>query len=275
MKRIFFLFLAALPLFSCEDVVDVDIPKGQPLLAVDGAITDQPGPYTVTLTKTGPYFSETELPRVSGAALVLQDDLGQTETLRETSPGTYTTNGTVQGRIGGRYTLTIRSEGQEYRAETEIRRTPEIDSLKAEFRPKEGTTTKEGYYVLYYGSELPGVGDSYRFKIFRNGNLLNKPADLTITTDEFVDGNYIDDLRLNGDPFAKDDEIRVEFNSLPLDYYYFLNELRTQINNGGLFASPPANVRTNVRNLTSSDATKAAVGYFAGYTVRTKSIRMQ
>jgi hypothetical protein len=273
MKRIFFFFLAALPLLGCEDVVDVNIPKGQPLLAVDGAITDQPGPYTVTLTKTAPYFSETELPRVSGAVLVLQDDQGQTETLSETSPGTYTTNGTVQGRIGGRYTLTIRSEGQEYRAETEIRRTPEIDSLRAEFRGQDGFRD-EGYYVLYYGKELPGEGDYYRFKIFRNGVLLNEPSDLIVTDDEFVDGNYINGLELNDDPFEKNDLIRVEASSLPRDYYFFLNELLTQINNGGLFASPPANVRTNVRNLTSSDPTKAAVGYFAGYTVRTKSIRV-
>ena len=273
MKRLFLLILAALPLAGCTDVISVDIPEGKPLLAVDGAITDQPGPYTVTLTKTAPYFEEAELPRVRGAVLVLSDDQGRTETLRETSPGTYTSSGTVRGRIGGRYTLSIASEGEEYRAETEIRRTPEIDSLKPLFRRQEGFRN-EGYYLLYYGDELPGVGDYYRFKLFRNGQLLNKPDDLIITDDQFVDGNYIDGLELNGAPFVQGDRVRVEALSLPRDYYFFLNEMRTQINNGGLFASPPANVRTNVRNVRSG-SDKAAVGYFAGYTVRTDSVRIQ
>jgi hypothetical protein len=273
MKRLVWFIFAVLLLASCEDVVDIDIPEGQPLLAVDGAITDQPGPYTVTLTKTAPYFEEAELPKVRDAVLVLQDDQGHFETLRETIPGTYVSGGVVQGRIGGRYTLTIKSEGEEYRAETEIRRTPEIDSLRAEFRKKEGFTD-EGYYVLYYGDELPGVGDYYRFKVFRNGQLLNKPEDLIITDDQFVDGNYIDGLEINEDPFEKNDMIRVEASSLPADYYFFLNELAGQINNGGLFSTPPANVRTNVRNVNSS-SDKAAVGYFAGYTVRVDSVRIQ
>ncbi|MOA65423.1 hypothetical protein D3C78_1918030 [compost metagenome] len=46
-----------------------------------------------------------------------------------------------------------------------------------------------------------------------------------------------------------------------MDAYHFYDELRTQISNGGIFANPPANVRTNVKNVNSSSA-KKAVGYF-------------
>ena len=273
MKRIFWFIMAALPLISCEKNDVVDLPQGQPLLVVQGAITDQPGPYTVTLTKTGPYFNEADLPRVRGAEVVLQDAQGPSETLRETSPGTYVSQGTVQGRIGGQYSLTIRSEGERYRAETEIRRIAPIDSLKAEFRPQAGLTDS-GYYVLYYGPELRGPGDYLRIKLFRNGQLLNQPADLMLSTDELVDGKYLNGLRLNAKPFAKGDVIRVEANALTADYYYFLRELSLQINNGGLFATPPANVRTNVQNL-SSGADRPAVGYFAGYAVRAAAVRIR
>jgi hypothetical protein len=64
---------------------------------------------------------------------------------------------------------------------------------------------------------------------------------------------------------VKGDTLRVELQSIPRDYYYFLNEMTTQINNVGLFATSPANVRTNVRN-TQAGSSKTAVGYFAGYT---------
>ena len=272
MKRIFWILLILGPLAGCEKDV-VDLPQGQTLLVVEGAVTDQPGPYTVTLMKTGPYFDESDLPRVGGAELVLRDEQGRADTLRETSPGTYVSRGTVQGRVGGHYALTIKSEGEQYRAETEIRRIAPIDSLRAEFRQQAGLTD-EGYYVLYYGPELPGLGDYLRLKIFRNGQLLNQPADLILSNDQLVDGNYLAGLRLNAKPFAQSDLIRVEATAVPADYYRFLSELSTQINNGGLFASPPANVRTNVRNLNSS-SDKLAVGYFAGYPMRTATVRIR
>ena len=72
--------------------------------------------------------------------------------------------------------------------------------------------------------------------------------------------------------FAVGDSLRVEMNSLPRDYYFFLNEVVTQLNNTGLFAASPANVRTNVRNVNSTDPTRQAGGYFAGYTVRQDSV---
>ena len=278
MKRsIFLLPLALLTLSACEDVIDVNIPKGEPLLVVDGAVTDQPGPYVVKLTKTIPYFDEQALPPVPGAVLTLTDNEGQRETLREREPGTYETS-SFRGKIGNRYTLTIQAEGEEYRAETEIRRTPPIDSVRAEFRAAT-TLDEEGYYVLYYGPELPGTGDYYRFKVFRNGQLLNRPVDLFVRSDELVDGRYIGAFELNNnqgeeETFDRGDSIRVEMNSLPRDYFFFLNEIVTQLNNSGIFAAPPANVRTNVRNV-NPQAKRQAVGYFAGYTVRQDSVVVQ
>jgi hypothetical protein len=277
MKRLLFLLIAASGLSACEDVIDVDIPEGQPSLVVEGAVTDQPGPYVVRLTKTIPYFDERDLPPVPGAVLTLSDSEGQRETLRERSPGTYVTS-TFRGKIGNRYILTIQAEGEEYRAETEIRRTPPIDSIRAEFRPAT-TLDEEGYYILYYGPELPGVGDYYRFKVFRNGRLLNRPSDLYVRSDELVDGRYIGALDLNNNQaeevtFDRGDSIRVEMNSIPRDYFFFLNEIVTQLNNRGLFAAPPANVRTNLLNVRGRTA-RQALGYFAGYTVRQDSLVIQ
>lgn len=276
MKRILLLLtasLASLSLSSCLDVVPLDVPKAEPLLAVEGQITDQNKPAAVTLTLTQPYFTDAPAPTVSGATLTLQDDLGQQEQLRETAPGFYQGRGVVQGRIGGRYTLTIVADGQTYRAETEIRRTPRIDSIGLEFKTQQ-LGFDEGYYALYNGPELPGVGDYYRFKVYKNGVLFNKPGDLIVRSDELVDGNYIGQVQLNDKPLVRGDKLRVELLSIPRDYFYFLNEMFTQINNVGLFATSPANVRTNVKN-TQSGSGKAAVGYFAGYTVRTDSVTVR
>jgi len=68
---------------------------------------------------------------------------------------------------------------------------------------------------------------------------------------------------MNNKPFQVGDRIKIEVCSITEDNYYFYNEMVTQINNGGLFANPPANVRTNVMNRNPGSA-KKAVGYFGG-----------
>ncbi|GAB3828473.1 DUF4249 domain-containing protein [Hymenobacter jeollabukensis] len=275
MKRFpFFLTLLAAGLgllSSCTDVVDVDLPEPEPQLAVEGNITDQPGPYTIRLTKTGPYFKDQEPPAVRGAELVLSDNDGVTETLRETAPGVYQTR-QLQGKIGNHYLLSIRAEGQQYRAATEIKRVPVIDGLTQQLKQNE-PGWDDGIYAFYNGPELPGVGDYYRFKIWLNGELQNDPGDLVVRDDALVDGRYIGGIELNEDPLQPGDSVRVQLLSLPQDYYYFLNEMFTQINNVGLFSSPPANVRSNVVNVDPNGP--RAVGYFAGTAVRSARLTIQ
>ncbi|RAK64177.1 DUF4249 domain-containing protein [Hymenobacter edaphi] len=275
MKRFpFFLTLltAGLALLSsCTDVVDVELPEPEPLLAVEGNITDQPGPYTIRLTKTGPYFQDQEPPVVRGAELVLSANDGTTETLRETAPGVYQTR-QLQGKIGQHYVLSIKAEGQHYRAATEIKRIPGIDGLSQQYKQNE-PGWDNGIYAFYNGPELPGAGDYYRFKIFLNGELQNDPDDLVVRDDALVDGRYIGGIELNSEPLQPGDSVRVQLLSLPQDYYYFLNEMFTQINNVGLFSSPPANVRSNVVNV--DPAGPKAVGYFAGTAVRSARLTIQ
>ncbi|WBA44104.1 DUF4249 domain-containing protein [Hymenobacter canadensis] len=268
-----FLALVGLLTTACEDVIDVDLPTGDPLLAVEGGITDQPGPYTVTLTRTAAYFNAATPPPVTGARLVLRDEAsGAIDTLRETTPGRYQTTGRIRGRVGGRYTLRIGAEGEEYAAETSIPRTAEIDSLRVQFQ-EESLGRDAGDYVLYYGPELPGEGDYYRLKVFINGALLNEPNDLRLSSDRLTDGRYINGRRLTTELYDPGTWVRFELNALPRDYHTFLDELGTQVTNGGLFANPPANVRTNVRNARGNEG-PPAVGYFAGYTVRQDSVRL-
>ncbi|GAB2949248.1 hypothetical protein GCM10027048_12860 [Hymenobacter coalescens] len=273
MKRLTYL-LSALwlgLLSSCTDVVPIDLPEPEPQLAVEGTITDQPGPYTIRLTRTGAYFTDQELPAVRGAELTLADNEGHTETLRETAPGVYQTS-SLQGKIGNHYVLTIKAEGEEYRAETEIKRTPRIDGLVQQRKTGE-PGWDDGYYALYNGPELSGVGDYYRFKVFLNGELQNKPDDLIVQSDEMVDGKYIGNIELHGDPLQPGDSVRVQLLAIPQDYYYFLSEMYTQINNVGLFSAPPANVRSNVVN--QNPTGRKAVGYFAGTAVRSARLTIQ
>lgn len=269
-NSLFSFTLFSIFLTSCVDKVDVTVSEGESLLVVDGWITNQAGPYTVKLSTTGPYFNNEQTARVQGASLMIVDSEGVKDTLREVSPGEYKTS-TILGKIGNSYTLFIDALGESYMATTEIKRVPPIDSLSYEYVDNKGTD-RDGYFLRYYGPEPAGVGDNYRFLLTRNDTLLNKPGDVwRITSDEFVDGNYINAWDPYEGKLKKGDKMKIEGLSLTRDAYLFFTEMAIQVTNGGMFSNPPANVRTNIINVKGPSG-KKAVGYFGGSAVSTNEV---
>ncbi|CCH52988.1 hypothetical protein BN8_02038 [Fibrisoma limi BUZ 3] len=263
------LLLVGLGLAGCEDIISVEVPDGATYLVVDGWISDQPGPCTVRLSTTAPYFSNQATPRVQGAEVMITDNDGTRDVLKETEPGLYQ-SATVRGRIGGTYTLSVTVAGQTYTAQTQINRVPTIDSLGVVYR-EETDDHDAGYYLTYFGRELPGRGDQYRIKVFRNDTLLNNPElDLFFFNDDFLDGKYLNGLELSPGPFRSGDRARVEIHAITADTYGYLVELQRQMRNDGLFANPTENVSTNITAV-SRDA-RPATGWFGGSAVQSKTI---
>lgn len=267
------LVLCTLIFFSCEDQIDVELDSGESLLVVDGWITDQAGPHTVTLSKTAPYFHNGATPRVNGAEVVITDEEGNTEVLAEMGDGRYQTSENFKGKTGGIYTLTVRAEGEEYTAITSIRRPAVIDSLSVKFR-EPSMAWEEGYYVQLNAPELEGRGDFFRFKVYRNGEFLNRPENILVAEDRMVDGNYILGVELNFKPFEQGDQIRVETWSITEEAFQYYTEMSQQIENGGLFESPSSNIPTNVVNTNPERAHKVA-GFFGGASVVYKEVTVE
>lgn len=267
-QNIFLLFLGILLFTACQDVIEVDLNEGETLLVVEGLITDQAIPDTVTLSLTASYFANQQTPRVTGALVEITDDLGNTDILQEVSEGNYITQNLVK-EVGRTYTLRVVVEGEEYTAQTKIKaNAPGVDSLVYRYDPdieSESNQDKRFYTIYYYGPEKEGTGDFYRLKVYRDGAFLNQPEDLIFANDEFVEGNYLDGLDLS-DAFASEETVKVEVLSIPEDMYYFFVELSEQIVSGGLFATPVANIRTNIVS-SNPNPSRRAVGYFGGASI--------
>ncbi len=270
MKNIVIILLIFI-MFSCEDIIDIDPPTPSSVLVVDGNVTTEEGPYHVTLSKTGPYFDNVQTSRVRDAVVVISDNEGRVDTLYETVPGEYYTRFVRKGKTGNTYTLEVKTEGQEYYATTEIKRVPPIDSLTVQYTDEPGTED-DGYYLLYHGPETAGVGDYYKFKITVNDTLINRPENVQdLSSDEMVDGKYIGSFEVYDEPLHLGDKVKAEVNSITRDHYYFYTELGTQVNNGGMFANPPANIRSNIKNRNPYSASKA-IGYFGGCGISSREI---
>jgi hypothetical protein len=106
-------------LSACVSPYDVTT-SFHPSIVVQGMITDQPGPYLVTISQTLAINDQLdEAPMVTGATVVIKDDEGNSETLTEKSSGNYYTS-TFQGVVGRSYFITITtSDGSSYQSASE------------------------------------------------------------------------------------------------------------------------------------------------------------
>lgn len=261
---IFILLLTAL--FSCEDIIEIDLNSADPQIVIDAAVTDQPGPYTVKISKTGDYFKPSVFPVVSGAVVQTADDAGFSEMLQESEPGIYQTE-SLQGTPGRAYTLTVIAEGEEYTAVSCMPEAVQIDSLRYNYQPGGGfgPEGEKGYRLHIHFTDRAGTGDYYRLKIYQNDKLV---LGYFLYNDKFTDGNSFDYNDFEDYLFDLNDTLRVELLTIDKSAYDYYETLKNIIAAGGddmpMTQAAPANPNTNLSN--------GALGYFGAYTVRTDSI---
>ncbi len=109
----------------------IDIP------VVEGAITNEPGPYIMRLSKSSMVY-DPELIPITGAEIIISDDLNFEETLFELEPGIYATDPYgIRGEIGRKYRITINIDDRVYQSNFEELEEPtEIDSVYSKIEYK-------------------------------------------------------------------------------------------------------------------------------------------
>lgn len=299
-KRNIFLFIiiSIVLLASCEDVItdDITLDEGASQLAVDAWLTNMEGTQTIRLTTTQAYFDNTPAPPATGATISVEDNEGNIFNFTDPdNDGNYTwepsSPSETFGKVGNFYQLNISYQGETFEAVSEMRRVPEIDSIFYEFRDDE-VFGEDGYYAELYARDLEGTGDTYWIKTYKNGEFLGKPEQINIAFDSgFSEGGNIDGLifitpireGINPEetdendnalpPYDLGDEIKVEIHSITQEAFFFFGELINQLNNGGLFAVPSANVSTNIINTNPNGS--RAVGFFNTAAVSTETTRVE
>ena len=115
------------------------------ILIVDGRITNEPGPYTVKLSKTSsldsiPYGVDTkyDFAGLSGVIVSISDEAGNSETLTEIESGIYQTAASgIQGVVGEKYKITISTPGGKFYESTFEELLPPSEVVHLEYREEE------------------------------------------------------------------------------------------------------------------------------------------
>jgi len=120
---------------SCITQFVPETDENDTMLVVEGMITDQPGVYTVKLSKSLPLSSDGNTVVLTGCIVNISDDNGNWTSLFETQPGTYVTDGVFRGYVGRKYKLHINTNNPDLSYKNyesllmEMKPVPLIDSL--------------------------------------------------------------------------------------------------------------------------------------------------
>ena len=287
------LWLAA----SCVTEFQPDSVSIPPSLIVEGMITNQPGPYTVKLTRTTDYSYKSLNLLETGATVIISDNAGNQETLKETSTGgTYQTSANgIQGVAGRVYKVRIKTRnGEQYESESEVlKAAPAMTRIYYEYRydAQASTNGKANGWDIYVDTKDPETpGDFYRWEwahyefatscssVYVNGQTarMGFPCcsncwDITrcyincinIMSDVNINGNSISRQLIERVPYDASTRYYVEIKQqlLSAGIYKFFKAARQQVQNaGGLFDSAPASIGGNIH--ATSNSSLKAYGYF-------------
>ena len=264
---------------GCEDVIDITTDEAPNLLVVDAWLTNQPGQtQVIRLTQSQPYFDNEFATGATNAEVIIIRDDSTVINFVEAKNGDYTwtpANNESIGAPGDGFLLSINWNNNTYTSSTFVGAVPPIDSIGQEFRTDE-IGGPDGVYATLFARDLPGLGNAYWIKTFKNNQFLNKPQELNIAFDAAFDpGAQLDGVNFilpireainripdsEGDddnevaPWAAGDSIRVEIHSISPTAFSFLDIARDQMTNGDntIFALPLANAKGNVLNMSGGE----------------------
>jgi hypothetical protein len=258
-KNIAALLIVAASLASCEKVINVDLKDSEPKLVIEGTLDDDGNPATVTISRSAVFSTVGNFPKVSGAVVSIKDNLGNTFSLPETSPGKYS-NATLLGVIGRTYNLEVKLNGITYKASSTIPRKMDLDTLVISNGVATGLSSGVADKVVgIVYEDLQGFGDNAQVVVN-----VNNVRDRTLYTsdDSFTDGGSSPFFVYNPNKKIKTGDLfKAELRFIDKNVYRYLNAIALLEGGDTVPANPPTNITGG-----------EVLGYFSAHTSETQTL---
>ncbi|WP_299555733.1 DUF4249 domain-containing protein [Seonamhaeicola sp.] len=256
MKKFIYIILFGLLIFSCEDVIDVDLKTAEPRLVIDASLSwikgTQGNEQDIKLSLTAPYFDE-EVPPATGALVNVRDLHDNVFVFTEQGTSGIYTNSTFIPEIDGVYTLDITYNDEVYTAVETLKPVSSIDYVE---QNNNGGFSGDDIEIKAYYTD-PEDENYYLFEFSLEENV----PTLEVYDDEFNNGNQIFGFYSDEDlePF---DDLTIKISGISQLHYQYLFILlqQTDDESGDPFETQPATVRGNCVNQTNPD--NFPLGYF-------------
>lgn len=186
--RSFLFFVFVMIVFSdCVDRIQFDTAPAALPVAVEGFISDQPGPYEVRVNRAYDIESK-NTPKVPLSVKKIQivDNLGNQETLTEVQTGVYRTSPAgIRGVVGRSYRITLDLlDGRSYESIPDtLRPTGVVESVQYEFLTNgQPGSSSTGFQVRFNAKAGSGTNNYYlwrfvgTYKVDTNPELADEPC---------------------------------------------------------------------------------------------------
>jgi len=251
MKKLFYSLLILTLFISCEDVIEVDVPIGEPRLVIDASfefyLNEDPidAQGFVKLSLSAPFFDE-NVPVVNDATVFitnLSDDSVITFFESEESGIYFPANINSFSEFNIDYELTVIYEGETYKSTTQVIPTVPIDNVI------------QGDGTLFNGDEKEIIvsftddGNREDFYLFDFDFNLFLPSEDRFYQGEFFNFSYFyEDI----DMIVGEDVI-IKILGIDERYFNYSNILinQSEQDGGNPFQTPPAQIRGNIINTTN------------------------
>ncbi|GGG47156.1 hypothetical protein GCM10011414_16040 [Croceivirga lutea] len=286
MKKLVVYCCFCLLFFSCEDVIEVEIPEKEIRLIVDGIIkvdsSSEFVPVEIKVSESSEFFGENTPTQVENAVIFYGNQDPRTPELsqlsasnlaeKEPGSGIYVPdpNFSSDQRIrtsflqpGMLFVLSLEYKGRAYAAQFNYRTSVPID----EFSQGSETLFDEDEVELEITITDGPQFDEYYVLDFGEGEFLT-------LSDEFFNGQEFSFSYFLDQDKEAGDQVAINITGADLEYYNFTNLIIEQTDsNGGVFQTPATTVRGNVFDVTGLDniiitdnverPNEFALGYFA------------
>lgn len=260
-KYIPFLFLGLLVFSSCEDVIELELESVESQIVIEATIDAGNQIASVNISKTNDFYDNVSPEQVTDATITLQGATGDTYTLSENSPGTYTA-ANVLANPGESFDLIVELDGKFYEATSQTPVGISLDSIIQSNFPS-GPFSDEGDILLSaVWIDSVNVQNFYRIRTYIDG--VFQSDDYTVLNDVLAgDGEEITASIAQG--FNENTTVKVELLSTDEAYYDYFFQL-SSLSGGGAGSTTPYNPKGNFSN--------EALGYFGIYYSSSKEIQL-
>jgi hypothetical protein len=263
----YFKFLAIFSIicfYSCEEVIDVDVPNQTPKLVVDASInwvkgTDGSEQIIKLLLSTDYFSSETYVPALGADVRITNLITDEVVQFLDNNDGDYITSDFVPV-LNTDYKLDIIYDGETY---TSLEKFKSVSSISNITQTTSGGFNDSLIEVNIFFND-PVLDENYYLVKFQED--IDLLPTFIVLKDEFTNGNEMtiffekDDDDSDSDALNTGDVVNIELVGISKQYYNYMSLLLDQTEGQGPFATTPAPVNGNCINVSNLD--KFAYGYF-------------
>jgi len=257
--QVVLLLLSVVTFSACKKVINVNLNSTSSRYVVEGNVTDQAGPYVVTITKSINFDQDNVWPTVSGAIVVITDvTAGQVDTLTETTPGNYNTH-IIAGISGHKYLLYVNAANNIFTATSIMPAAVTLDSLYTQPNPFGGKHPE--LVPVYTDPALVGVNyHYYHFTEYKNDT---ESSNIIVRNDALINGRVVNQP-IGGDDLNTGDSVALYLECIDSGVYQYYSTLNQTENQNSASPSNPL-----------SNLTGGALGYFSAHTSSLKTLIVQ